>query len=216
MDYNKDSNGDSYIQVQPWYKKWWVWLFIIIICLGCKAGYDFNKNLTTSNTENKVNKIGTYIYDDEKFPVEAKKEYKPNYKYTEWKGATIKITKVKIFKTTKPKKYRFEDDEATKKIRGFATIYMTVIAKKNIEIDLGEENAIFSNLDEVAIEAYYDGFDDGIGAGEKKTGYIKLPIEHLNSVNDINAIRLDFDGEAQKTSDDSLDKDIGIVVRLRD
>ena len=42
---NVDKDGNTYIQVQPWYKKWWVWLIIIIICLAGKFVYKRLSNL---------------------------------------------------------------------------------------------------------------------------------------------------------------------------
>lgn len=213
MNYDMDSDGNSYIQLQPWYKKWWIWLFVILICLCGKAYYDINL-ATIYEAQNKVSTIGTYKFDDQRFSIAEEKTYKTNYAYTSWRGADIKVTKVKIYKMTHPEKYRFEDEEVTKKIRGFATIFMTVKAKKNICVDLDEETAIFSNLDEVPIETYH-GFDDDIKAGKVVQGYIKVPIEHLKNVTDITALRLDFGGSSSNESNDSLDKEIKFVVRLR-
>ena len=28
-----DKNGDTYVEVKPWYKRWWVWVLAIVVVL---------------------------------------------------------------------------------------------------------------------------------------------------------------------------------------
>lgn len=29
-----DKNGDTYVEVKPWYKRWWVWVIAVVVILG--------------------------------------------------------------------------------------------------------------------------------------------------------------------------------------
>lgn len=208
---NVDKDGNTYIQVQPWYKKWWVWLIIIIICLAGKFVYNNTTSQTnTSNNINKtkkVSKIGTYSYDTDEFPISSSKTYNVNYKYTKWKSADIKIDKVKICKTTKPISH--EADSGKIKVEGIITLYMTVIAHEKVDID-PDGTIIFSNLEE-SEDSDYTGFYNSIKKGHTQSGHIKFPIQHLKHISDIKAFRYDFDAFYK----DDDDKDLGLIIKLQ-
>lgn len=212
--HNLDKNGNTYVAVQPWYKRWWIWLVIILIFVVGKGFYDINNFNFQSNKPKDSIKITAYHYNDSKYSVDKMKTYRPNYVNDTWRGGKVKVSKIKIYKTIKPTKLDNWDDDGGLKVNGFITIYITVYAKKNISID-PDGSITYSTLEERDHNDYY-GFDKSIGEGETRKGYIKYPIKHLKHISDIKAFRLDFDGSAKNNEDDSLDKDFGLVVRLKD
>lgn len=211
---NIDSNGNTFEEIQPWYKKWWIWLIIIMLALLGKIGYQ--TILAPRQAEQNASELtkGFYKYDDHEFSVIDKRTYKPNYEYTKWKGGTIKIYEVKVYKIRKTRKFKNYDDEY-KMAQGFMTIYMSINASKNISVDPSGGTVILSNLEECDPEDDYKGFDNDIKAGQTHFGHFKIPIKHLKSISHIRALRFDFDVTAANDNDDSLNKTVGLIVRLR-
>lgn len=52
-----DKDGNTYVQVKPWYKRWWVWVIIVIVLLmiiGMIGGGDDDSSSSSSNSSTKT------------------------------------------------------------------------------------------------------------------------------------------------------------------
>ena len=47
-----DKDGNTYVQVKPWYKRWWVWVLVVILIfvIGSAAGSDDSSSSSSSSS----------------------------------------------------------------------------------------------------------------------------------------------------------------------
>lgn len=58
-----DKNGDTYVEVKPWYKRWWVWVLAIIVLLfiiGSASGGSDNSSSSKSSSSSKTSSAQTF------------------------------------------------------------------------------------------------------------------------------------------------------------
>lgn len=119
----QDENGNTYVEMKPWYKKWWVWLLAVIVVIfifGAFGGSNSKSN--SSSKQNKTEKsTGHATTNNEKgesstsqkitvsykdYNVSSDKTYSTNYTDATWNAATVKVTKVIVYTLTKPTEYK--------------------------------------------------------------------------------------------------------------
>lgn len=57
-----DKNGDTYVEVKPWYKRWWVWVLAIVVLLfiiGSASGGSDNSSSSKSSSSSKTSSVQT-------------------------------------------------------------------------------------------------------------------------------------------------------------
>lgn len=214
-----DSSGNTYIQKQAWYKRWWIWLIIIILVLIAKLLF-FDMNSDTDDKTNFETASGVttvrkthpkYLsYEDENYSIKAIQEYKLNYVNNSWKNAQFKVNKVEIYKTKGAKKI---DDDETGKINGFARIYLTVKAKRKIYVYATQGEVTLSNLEHVDVDNYDEDWDGKIKPDVTKSGHITVPIKKLKDPADIKSLVLKF--SASLKEDDDYGHMMNLTLHLR-
>ncbi len=207
---------------KPWYKNWWFYVtlvasVLVAIFLGFVLDGDLNKNTThlnnnysTHTSGEKGNKI-TVQY--QKYRISALKNYRVNYVDNSWPGGTIRISRIKVYKTAKP--YRYDSvDDGKFRIMGFVRIYMTVHAKQDVSVYATQGTYSYSDGEQYEDDAPED-WDGDINKGVIKSGTITLPVKKLPTTSSLKSVRMKFDVASQDDKDDSLDKTFDFDVDLK-
>lgn len=206
-----DKNGDTYVEVKPWYKRWWVWviaiivlLFIIGIASGGHGGSESKSgSATTASTTSSI----TVDYDD--YDVKSSKNYNVNYSNTDWDAANVSIDKITVYKLDKP--YKFDSANNGKyKINGFIKIHMKIKANSDISIYPQQGTANFGNDQEDAVGESWDG---DINKGAVKSGNVYIPVKNLSKSTSISSLRFKFDANGQKNLEDSYTYDVNLNLQ---
>lgn len=205
----------------PWYKTWWAWLVIIATIVFISGAFlimtdgSFRNSSTNSSpfAENHKSSANTISVGYKKYKIKAIKTYRIGYIDKSWDGGTVKINKIKIYQTAKPYKYDSANDGKFQ-VNGFARIYMSVSAEDDISIYPSQGTYNYSDGEQHDADSD-ENWDGNINNSVTKSGTITIPIEHLKSTSSIKSIRMKFDGNAQDTDDDSLDKTFDFTVDLK-
>lgn len=155
-----DKDGKTYVQVKPWYKRWWVWVIIAIVALiliGSLSGNSSNSKAGSgsgSNTQTSSPSKITVDYDD--YNVKSSKIYKVDYSNNDWDEADVKINKVTVYKLAKP--YKFDSaNDGKYDINGFIKLDMTIKANGDISIYPQQGTAVIGSEQEEAVGESWDG-----------------------------------------------------------
>lgn len=206
-----DQNGDTYVEVKPWYKRWWIWVLAIIVILfiiGALSGGHSSKgkkagSATTASTPSSI----TVDYDD--YNVRDSKDYNVNYSNSDWDAAKVSINKITVYKLSKP--YKLDTANNGKyNINGFIKIHMKIKANSDISIYPQQGTANFNNDQEDAMGESWDG---DINKGAVKSGNVYIPVKNLPKATDIKNLRFKFDANGQDNYDDSYTYDITLNLQ---
>ena len=206
----KDENGNTFVEVTPWYKKWWIWLLAVLVAIfvlgvafggndSSESGSGKGHNTTASEKGQTTTDKITFDYQD--FKVKDSKTYNVNYTDNSWSGADVKIDKVTVYKLAKDYKYDAGDGEKT--VQGFIRVHVIVDAKRDIDFSATTGTVSFGNQQSEYGSGSWDA--DTINNGTSKNGDATFAIESLDSVSDVSSLRYKFG--ATFANDDTSDED---------
>lgn len=207
----KDANGKTYVQVKPWYKRWWLWVIVVIAVLLLIGLFGSGKDSSSdsgsgSNTQIASPSKITVDYDD--YNVKSSKTYKLNYTNDDWDEANVKINKVTVYKLSKP--YKFDSANDGKfNINGFIKLNMSIKANDDISIYPQQGTAVIGDEQEDAVGESWDG---DINKGAQKSGEVYIPIKDLKKPTDISNIRFKFSGNNQNNMESDHDYDLTLKL----
>ena len=95
-----DKDGKTYVQVKPWYKRWWIWVIVVIVALfliGSLTGNSESKSSSGSGSNTQTTSPSRITVDYDDYKVQSSKTYKLNYSNTDWDKADVKINKVTVY-----------------------------------------------------------------------------------------------------------------------
>lgn len=216
LNQNIDEEGNTYIYVKPWYKKWWLFsiiIFVLLIIIVLK----FNRSDNTVRIANDVtsiskNKTKTLAFDLDDYQISKALTYKLKYQNNSWSGGSFKVYRVTIYKTKKS--HYYETGSGKIRLNGFVRIYLTAHAKKNINVDISDGVVNLSTMELQHVDDSDDYWSGNMNKGATKNIEVTAPIEKLNKLTNIKKVALHFDVAAKSTDDDSLDKTMNLVLNL--
>lgn len=217
-----DENGNKFVEVKPWYKKWWIWLIAIIVVLiglgligssgsssssSSKGSGSASNTASSSDSSSTTNKL-TLDYKD--YSVASSKIYNVNYSNSDWNEATVKVNKVKVYKLAKPYKYESAND-GTFKANGFVRLYFTIKTNSDVSIYPTQGIAVYSNGEQHEADSL-ESWDGDISSGVTKSGTVTLPVKDLSKDSSLSSIRFKFDANDQNNieTDHSYDMTINL------
>lgn len=196
-----DKDGKTYVQVKPWYKRWWIWVIVVIVALfliGSLTGNSESKSSSGSGSNTQTTSPSRITVDYDDYKVQSSKTYNLNYSNTDWDKADVKINKVTVYKLSKP--YEFDSASDGKyDINGFIKLDMTIKANGDISIYPQQGTAVIGSEQEEAVGESWDG---DINDGVEKSGEVYIPIKDLNSPSSISDIRFKFSANDQDMDSD--------------
>lgn len=218
---------------KPFYKIWWFWLIVVVLAVvifgmfgNSNSSDDSSSNKasghTTTATEkgnsnSKTSNSKTLKIDYSNKTILSQKNYKLSFVDNSWQPATIKVTKVNVYKM-KPFVY---DDSSKAKAQGFIIIHMAVTANRDITTYPDQGTVVTSDGQQMDatlsdVEGYKSNFAGDISKGVTKEGDVMVPIEKLENVNDIKTLRLKFDGsyDTDDYEDENAQHDYDITLNL--
>lgn len=199
----QDEEGNTYVQVKPWYKKWWIWVLAIIVlffAFGLAGGNKKNSNSSTSNNPSKASghqttnseksaessttsKKVTVNYQD--YSYSKAKTYTTNYSDTSWSAATLSVSKVVLYTLNTPTTYKSAND-GTFKAQGFVRLYFSVKANRDVSVYPTQGTYIFNGSEQHASDSG-ESWDGDISNGVTKTGAVTVPIKDASNLKSIRA-----------------------------
>ena len=205
-----DKDGKTYVQVKPWYKRWWIWVIVVIIALfliGSLTGNSESKSSSGSGSNTQTTSPSRITVDYDDYKVQSSKTYKLNYSNTDWDKADVKINKVTVYKLSKP--YEFDSvSDGKYDINGFIKLDMTIKANGDISIYPQQGTAVIGSEQEDAVGESWDG---DINDGVEKSGEVYIPTKDLDSPASISDIRFKFSANDQ---DMDSDHDYDLTLNL--
>lgn len=204
-----DKNGDTYVEVKPWYKRWWVWILAIVvlfIIIGAVSGSNDSSNSKSGTASKDTTSTPTSIdVDYNHYNVKESKNYNASITNNDWDGATVKIDKITIYKLSKS--YKLDTSDGDKHINGFIKLNMSVKANRDISAYPQQGTANFNSQQQTATGESWDG---DINKGAKKSGAVWIPVENLKDTKSISQLRFKFHANGQKDFEDDHDYDINL------
>lgn len=203
-----DKNGDTYVEVKPWYKRWWVWVIAVVVILGIigaiSGGHD-SKSKNGTASKDTTSTPASIDVDYNHYNVKDSKTYNSSISNNDWDGANVKINKITVYKLTKP--YKLETSDGDKHINGFIKMNMVIKANRDISMYPQQGTANFNSQQQSAVGESWDG---DINKGAKKFGAVWIPVENLKDTKSISQLRFKFSGNGQKDFEDTHDYDINL------
>lgn len=97
----KDENGNTYVQKKPWYKRFWVWLLIVVVALfligGMSSGSDDDSNSSKSASDSSNTSKSSKTNDS-----------KPSVEKNTAKAVTLGAGTYKVGRDIKPGRYTIQ------------------------------------------------------------------------------------------------------------
>ena len=230
----QDDDGNTYVAVKPWYKKWWVWVIIaVLVVLGFAllGGSDDSdtKSSSSSATAHKTTKkeTGTGTNSDSDtsslktievsytdYKVAAEKTFSVNYSNTSWNAANVKIDKVTVYKLSKPYKYESANDGKFN-VNGFVRFHVSITANRDVSIYPTQGTAVYSNGEQHEADSS-ESWDGDISKGATKSGNVTVPVKDLSNTSSLKTLRFKFDGnyDTDDYDDDNSNKTFDITLNL--
>lgn len=154
----KDDDGNTYIEVKPWYKKWWVWVLAVVIVIFLISMFsntddDSAKNSNSSSKTVSKKKVST-----------TKSSLKNSYKVGEsatYEGYSFKVNSVRF--------WNGDDDDTPDSGKQYVIVNVTITNKGSKKQDYNSydfklnSNGNSTDFDETITNDTYgkDGLDDG-------------------------------------------------------
>jgi hypothetical protein len=215
----QDENGNTYVEMKPWYKKWWVWVLAVVVLFfiigalgdnGSKSSSSSKQNKTTKSTghtttsnekgESSTTQKITVSYKD--YTISNSKTYSTNYTDTTWSPATVNVTKVVVYTLSKPTSYKSAND-GTFQATGFVRMYFSVKANRDLSIYPTQGTYIFNGSEQHQADGM-ESWDGDISNGVTKTGSVTVPIKDASN---LKTIRAKFDANYDTNNDDDNNSD---------
>lgn len=228
----QDENGNTFIEVKPWYKRWWVWglaVIIIIILLSALSGGKDNTNNstgsghTTTSAEkgSSKNSDGNSNYltvDYNKVPITSEKNYNLSVTDTTWNSATVSISSARVIKV-RPFEY---DSTSGKKAQGLVILHVSVKPTRDLNSAFPDQGTIITNdgqqVDAImsSIKGLTLNWGGNIANGADKSGDVVFPLDKLENVSDIKSLRYKFNAsyETDNYEDENYQHNYDITLDL--
>jgi type II secretory pathway pseudopilin PulG len=222
-----DENGNQFVEVKPWYKRWWIWVIVAILAIfviaNLSGGSDDSSSSDTKQASTKQTKDAddtgkttgdTIPVDNQTATVLSKQVYDPNWSDSTWAGTTVKIDKVSVIKI-KPLTDHDEDDNV---YNGVVKVHYVVSPTRDINFYATQGVLNTDDGQQVDANDYTsDDFDGEINKGATKSGNVIYTLKTLKNVKDIKNLRLKWDAnyETDNYEDDNSDHTYDITVNLQ-
>lgn len=209
----KSKDGKTYVEKKPWYKKWWVWVLLVVLvfCI-CGAigscGSDDDSSSSDSSSSSNYIKL-----DGQKIEYTKSKKYKiKNGSDTSWADGTTTLNSATVYKLKDG--FTYGSKRGRKSVQGMLAINLTIKALKDIDVDVDSGTVSIPSINEQHDVETKNDWDE-IDKGMSKNGTVYVPIYKLKNVDSIKSFRFKFDGESEDTDDDNFDHTFDITVDLK-
>lgn len=225
-----DENGNQFVEVKPWYKRWWIWVIIVVVAVFAIGAFGGGNDDSSSKSDSSTKKAttsqtndaddtgtatnGTVKIDNGTATVLSKQTYDPNWSDDTWAGTTVKIDKVTVIKV-KPFK---DTDEKNNVYNGVVKVHYVISPTKDIHFYATQGTLNTNDGQQVDANMYTsDDFDGDINQGATKSGNVIYTLKTLNNVKDITSLRLkwDADYDTDNYEDENANKTYDITVNLQ-
>lgn len=222
-----DKDGNTFVEVKPWYKKWWIWVIAVIIVIFAvgtvsggsnsdssskthKASTSKTKNTNESNTASTAKKLSL---SDDSFTINKETDYNPNYSDSSWTGTKVNINKVRVIKVNTKKYY---DGDKTYPVQGIIMVHFKVTPNRDIDFYPTQGTIVVNGQQVDADQGNSDDFDGQISKGATQTGNVVFVIKKMDNVNSVKSIRLkwDADYDTDNYDDDNFSKTYDVTMNL--
>ncbi len=223
---NKD--GNTFVEVKPWYKKWWIWVIAVIVVIfvigAFSGGSDDSSSAspkthkaTTSKTKNTNSSNTTSTkklsLSDDSFTIDKEVDYNPNYNDNSWAQTKVNISKVRVIKI---KAKNYYDGDKTYRVKGIIMVHFKVTPTRDIDFYPTQGTLVTNGQQVDADSGNSDDFDGEISKGATQTGNVVFVLKNMADVNSIKNIRLkwDADYDTDNYDDDNSSKTYDITMNL--
>lgn len=151
----------------------------------------------------------------QEYEVQDEKQYNVNFTDTSWSAATVKVSKVIVYKLTKPYKYESSND-GTFDATGFVRLHVIVTPNQDVSVYPTQGTVVYSNGEQHGADSM-ESWDGDIAKGATKEGDITIPVKDLSSTSALTNIRFKFDGsyETDNYDDVNANKSYDITIDLK-
>lgn len=222
-----DKDGNQFVEVKPWYQRWWFWLIVIILGLFViglfASGGDDNADSDTKQASTKQTKDAddtgkatgdTIPVDNQTATVLKKQAFNPNWSDNTWAGTSVKIDKVSVIKI----KPLTDHDEKDNVYNGVVKVHYIVSPTRDIDFYATQGTLNTDDGQQVDANTFTsDDFDGEINKGATKSGNVVYTLKTLKDVKDVKNLRLkwDADYDTDDYEDDNADHTYDITVNLQ-
>lgn len=231
----QDENGNTFVEVKPWYKRWWIWVLTVVVIIiaiaALSGGKDDNsstKNSTANghtttdvekgNSKNSNSSSNFLTIDYAKVPILSEKNYKLSITDTSWNSATISVSDARIIKV-EPFEY---DSQSGKKAQGLVILHVSVKPSRDLNSTFPDQGTMITNdgqqVDATisSIKGLTLNWGGDIANGVDKSGDVVFPIEKLSTVSDIKSLRYKFSAsyDTDDYDDENYNHDYDMTINL--
>lgn len=225
----QDEEGNTYVQVKPWYKKWWIWVLAIIVLFFVFGLVGGNKKGSSSSNSNSTSKASGHqttnseksaessttskkiTVDYQNYNYSKAKTYSTNYTDTSWNAATVSVSKVVLYTLDSPTTYKSAND-GTFKAQGFVRLYFSVKANRDVSVYPAQGTYIFNGSEQHAADSG-ESWDGDISNGVTKTGTVTVPIKDTSNLKSIRA-KIDGNYDTDDYDDDNSNHTFDFTLNL--
>lgn len=224
-----DENGNEFVEVKPWYKKWWIWVIAVVlvfVAIGMIGGGSGSKSSSSSATKSaktrNTKKSDTTAassgkqlkLSEDTFTIESEKDFNPNWTDSSWADSTFSIDKVRVIKIKQQKYY---DGDKTYPVQGLIMVHFKIKAGRDISTYPNQGTIITDDGQQIdATMNNSDDYDGEIAKGVTKDGYTTFIFKKMSSASQFKTLRLKWDSnyETDDMDDDNSDKTFDITINL--
>lgn len=224
-----DKDGNTFVEVKPWYKKWWIWVIAVIVVIFAIGAFSSGSNdssstspkthkATTSKTKNTndSNTVSTgkkLSLSEDSFTINKEVDYNPNYSDNSWAQTKVNINKVRVIKI---KTKNYYDGDKTYPVQGIIMVHFKVTPTRDIDFYPTQGTLVTNGQQVDADSGNSDDFDGEISKGATQTGNVVFILKKMTDVNTIKSIRLkwDADYDTDNYDDDNSSKTYDITINL--
>lgn len=225
-----DENGNQFVEVKPWYKRWWIWVIIVVVAVFAIGAIGGGNDDSSSKSDSSTKKAaisqtkdaddtgtttnGTVKIDNGTATVLSKQTYDPNWSDNTWAGTTVKIDKVTVIKI-KPLK---DTSENSNVYNGIVKVHYEVSPTQDIQFYATQGTLNTNDGQQVDANLYSsDNFDGDINSGATKSGNVIYMLKTLDDVKNLTSLRLKWHAsyETDDYEDENAYKDYDITINLQ-
>lgn len=223
-----DKDGNTFVEVKPWYKKWWIWVIaviVVIFAIGAFSGGSDDSSsaspkthkATTSKTKNTNSSNTTSTkklsLSDDSFTIDKEVDYNPNYNDNSWAQTKVNINKVRVIKI---KTKNYYDGDKTYPVQGIIMVHFKVTPTRDIDFYPTQGTLVTNGQQVDADSGNSDDFDGEISKGATQTGNVVFILKKMTDVDSVKNIRLkwDADYDTDNYDDDNSSKTYDITMNL--
>lgn len=231
----QDENGNTFVEVKPLYKRWWIWVLAVVVVIiaiaalsGGKDDTSSNKNSTANghsttdvekgNSKNDNSSSNYLTIDYAKVPIISEKDYKLSITDNSWNSAAISVSNARIVKV-EPFEY---DSQSGKKAQGLVILHVSVKPSRDLDSAYPDQSTLITSdgqqVDAIipSIKGLTLNWGGEIANGVDKSGDVVFPIEKLSTVSDIKSLRYKFSAsyDTDDYDDENYNHDYDMTINL--